>query len=759
MSPIPSNTSKSPGTNQTRTLLLALLPPGLLFTLVFALFAPSIRHSLVDLDDFSYITQNRIVLQGLSPANFRAVFSFSNMTATMYMPLLWLSYMADVSLFGASTGHPAPFHATNVVLHAFSALLLYCILRRLYRLAHPGTPPESAASLLAPFFLALLWAIHPLRVESVAWVAERKDVLSAVFGLAATHCWLLAVSPLSPSTPDTSASPRPAPLFFRSVFLLSAVVLYVLGLLAKPSLVPLPVAWLALDCWPLRRIPSVWTSGFFPAVLRVAAEKLIFLPFAVASAWLAVAQHHAVSGALYVPWPTRIAAVGPNLLFYVRKTLWPADLSPLVPEQWHFPATTVLLSLFVCAALATALWSFRRRLPSLLPGTVWMLLFFLPASGLQPLPLNTLADRFFHLPAIGLSIALLSLPDALSGFRRFRHRLIPVLVSASLLAALAIATARLLPVWASTRDLYTHVNRIYPNQPFAVYGLATGIIKTTGDFQAAESLVAPALVQHPDAWILRCIHADCLLQLDSPQAAIDFLSRSHEPEDRYTAAALFFCLANYEFFAGDHSAALRHVEQALPFYAADSTARTPALLLALGSAFESGDHPKALSFARRTRIYADADSVSPENLLPLAIFHWVYSYRAQATALFFRILDDCPGRTDLWNNLLWGLATADWSPADPAEVLARTLRMQADSATPDHPGILDTVAAAQANAGDFESALSTLGKVLAQIPDPANPFRRRVLARQSLYLSRVPYRENAFERLFYTTFGTPADTL
>ena len=733
-------------------LLRSFLLPLLIFILVAALYSPAIRYSLVDLDDFSYITQNRIVLQGLSLDNIHAAFSLSNTTATMYMPLLWLSYMADVTFFGASTGHPAPFHATNVALHALSALLLYFILRRILHYAHPTRLPTSATSLLVPFLLALLWALHPLRVESVAWVTERKDVLSAAFGLAATLCWLNAARP--------APAPPPHAFVFRGRFVLAAIFLCALGLLAKPSLVPLPLAWLAFDYWPLRRIPgNPLEPGSLPAVLRVVGEKLLFLPFAVAAACLAVAQHHAVSGALDIPWSTRIAAIAPNFLFYVRKTLWPVGLSPLLPEQWNFPATTILFSLFACAALACAIWTFRRVMPSLLPGAVWTLLFFLPASGLQPLPLNTLADRFFYLPSIGISIALLLLPGALPAFRRFRLRRIAVLFSCVILGVLATLSARLLPIWASTYNLYSHVNHTFPNRPFAVYGLARSIIKTTGDFRAAETLVAPALLQHPDAWILREVHADCLLQLDSPQTAIDFLSRGRTPEDRYTSAALFFSLANYEFFAGNYSATLRHVEQALPFYAADSTARTPALLLALGAAFESGDNAKALSFARRTRLYAGIDSVSPENLLPLAIFHWVYSYRAQAAPLLFRILDACPGRTDLWNNILWCLATADWSPVDPGEVLSRSLRMQSDSGTPDHPGILDTVATAQANAGRFDDAISTLDKALAQFPDPADPFVGRLLARRNLYRSHTPYHENAFERLFSITFGSPADTL
>ena len=741
--------------------LSKLLPPFLLFGLVFALFSPSIRYPLVDLDDFSYVTQNRIVIQGLSTENVKRAFSLSNSTATMYMPLLWISYMADVSLLGASPEHPAPFHAANVALHAANAVLLYFFLLLLSRFnGLPSTGirnPKHAT--LAPFLLALLWAVHPLRVESVAWVTERKDVLSAFFGLAATLCWLVS------ATPSRRRHPR--------VFLLvAAVFFYALGLLAKPSLVPLPFAWLALDVWPLRRIPASFRNRkFLPAALRAIAEKLLFLPFALAAAWLAVAAHHAVSGPLAIPWRCRLAAVAPNFLFYVRKTLLPLRLSPLVPELWVFPLSTVFLSLAICAALAFCLWTFRRTIPSLLPGAAWILLFFLPASGLQPLPMNTVADRFFYLPAIGLSIALLGLfvpcPPNSSGRSAATSpsiappRRFALLGGASffILAVLAAMTARILPHWSSSHALYSHVNRVIPNQPVAVSALAQEAIQHFGDFQTARDLLEPALAEYPGDWIIRCVYADCLLHFDSAAAAAEYLSATPAPDAIYSRASLFVLLANYHFFAGDFQSALHFARLAIPLYADDSTGRAPAVFLALGAAFESGDLPLALSFARQTRLYAGASSVSLDNLFPLAIFHWLHGYREQALPLLFRILDANPGRTELWNNVLWGLATASWSPADPSEVLARVRRMQADSPAPGHPGILDTLAAALANAGDFDAALDAIDRALAQVPDPADPFRAKLLHRRNLFAQHIPYRENAFNRIFSTAFGAPADTL
>ena len=781
-----------------------MLAALLLFGIVFALFAPSIRYSLVDLDDLVYTVQNRIVAQGLSPGNVRKAFAPDNPAATMYMPLLWISYMADVTFFGASLDNPAPFHATNVILHALSAVLLFLLLRSLLALSCPPSPPSlfirhsSLVTIIPPFLLALLWALHPLRVESVAWVAERKDVLAAFFALLATLAYIKAWEQGRPAN-DGGAEALPPPIRHSSLVtrhcnkgcLCFALLAFVAGLLAKPSLVPLPLAWLALDVWPLRRVPSSPRApGFFPAALRAAAEKLLFLPFALAAAWLAVSRHHAVSGSLAIPWANRLVAVAPNFLFYLRKTLRPFHLSPLLPEQWMFPLSTFLLSLAVCIALGIAVWFLGRAFPSLFPGAVWLLLFFLPASGLQPLPMNTIADRFFYLPSIGLSIALLSLFAYCAGSKhpsrdwedvpscrtggsgdpptfvckhRFsiQHSAFSILSFAFciLLAALSALTLRLLPLWTSTDTLYRHVADMFPAHPRASAALAKSAIRKTGDFDAAEAILLPALAQNPDVWLLRFAYADCLLHRVSPDAAIDFIRESPIPEDRYTLASIHFLLANYEYFRQDYPASLQDIRRAIPLYGEDSTARTPSLLLAMAAAFDAGDLPQAVAFARQTRLYPDISAITTENLLPLAIFHWISSYREQAAALFLRILDDSPGRTDLWNNVLWGLATADWSPVPPSEVLERTLLMQASSPLPGHPGILDTLAAAQANAGDFDAARQTIAAALVQVPDSPTPFRQRLLDRQAVYESRRPYRESAFERLFSVMFGSPADVL
>lgn len=720
----PAKASPSPRQRWTAAALALLLA-----LLVFALFAPSIRYALVNLDDFGYITQNRIVLQGLSLDNARRAFDPANTAATMYMPLLWISYMADVSLFGASPASPAPFHAVNVALHALSALLLFALLLRL------GARPLWA------FLLALLWAVHPLRVESVAWVTERKDCLAAFFGLSATLAWH-----------SSATRVRRLP---RLSLLSAAALLYALGLLAKPSLVPLPLAWLALDVWPLRRIPASFRApGFLPALLRATAEKLLFLPFALAAAWMAVACHHVVSGSLAVPWSNRLAAVAPNFLFYVRKTILPVNLAPLVPEQWVFPPSVLLLSLAVCAAMAAALWRFRRAIPSLLPGAIWLLLFFLPASGLQPLPANTVADRFFYLPAIGLSIALAALPLP----ARFSRRCILHAACGILLAVLAVLSFRLLPVWRDSKALYARILSVFPNHGLAAPIAATNLIRENGDFRKADDLLLPILPLYPHAPNLQLAHAQCLAHLQSPEAAWQYLSQCPLPEGVGDRSNVEIALAQLELALGRPRDAIARTSRAIDILPADSTLRSSASCLLLAAALDAGDAPLALRFARQIPFYASLPAPALEHALPYAITQWVLGNRAEALQWFRRILDDAPNRIDLWNNIVWGLATASWSPAPPDEVVRRAEYMLSLAPAPDIPGLLDTVAVAHANAGNFDTAVALERKALDRLP-PDTPAIAPLRKRLDLFLAGTPYRENAFERLFVTMFGPVSQAL
>jgi hypothetical protein len=271
----------------------------LLFLLVFAVFSPSLSYELVAVDDIHYISHNQLVLGGLSWSAIRV--AFTDFYNQMYAPLLWISYMADVSFGGASPVQPWGFHLTNVLLHSLNSLLLYFLL-----LAWCKKPWRA-------FFFAALWALHPLRVESVAWVTERKDVLSGLFALLCLGCYWRANR--------HKAIPAIGPTLLALVF-------FIAGLLVKPSLTPIPLVLLLLDYWPLRRYgPNA------PPLLRAAPRLLLEkTPFFLASFALQD-----------IPAAQPLPAVCPSRLYLVR----------LLPR---LRAAGAALYLALAAAAAAAAW-------------------------------------------------------------------------------------------------------------------------------------------------------------------------------------------------------------------------------------------------------------------------------------------------------------------------------------------------------------------------------------------------------------------
>lgn len=716
----------------------------LLFSAVFVFYSPSLRYELVDLDDITYVANNAAVLEGLTPASIRQAFSPDNSTATMYMPLLWISYMADVEWLGATPTNPWGFHFTNVLLHAANAVLLYALLYFLCRRPGPAV------------FLAALWALHPLRVESVAWVTERKDVLSGFFAFLCVGAYLR-----SGSRPTPPGPPRARPHGRPSAWFGAALLFYALGLLVKPALTPLPLVLLLLDIWPLRRF-RVSTQGGSPSALRLLLEKTPFFLLALLAASETVWQHHVVSGELQVSLGLRLLTVPLAYGFYMLKTVWPADLSVLVPyfSLWFPPATLYGLAAGAglgVAAVSAGAWNSRRQEPQRLVGWLWFLAMLLPVCGLIPIPSNDVADRFSYFPAAGLSIALL--PTLASGPRSFLNgRGVRQALPWVVLAVFSAMSLRLLPSWRNTDTLYSRILEVFPSHATALKARAAQLMRATGDFRQANTLIDRALQSEPRHWEAHFAKAQCLVELEGPAAAQRHLLGIVPPSSRFTCAYWHRDLARYALMLGQPEEALRNVEQALPLLPPRDLSQLPFVLLGMVAAYEMGDEPRAVAFANQFPPYARKTSLELADLLPHAIFQWVAGYRRDAWAFFQRLAQTYPDRPDILNNIVWGLSTADWSPADPQAVLELATRLAATS--PPHPGILDTLAAAQANAGDFAAASRTLREALALIPADAPPdlasFRERLDGRLALYERRVPYREDAFIRLFVASYGDVA---
>src|SRR5262245_31578630 len=265
-----------------------------LLIVTFLVYAPVLRHGFVEWDDPSYVIENSHVRAGLGASGI--AWAFRSTELANWHPLTWLSHMLDVSLFGlAPWGH----HLTSLLLHLANTALLFAALRRL-----SGSPWRSLA-------VAALFALHPLHVESVAWIAERKDVLSTAFWFAAL--WAYA-----------RYAERPSAARYALVALA-----FGLGLMAKPMLVSLPLTLLVLDVWPLRRA----RTGKLAAVLPLVVEKLPLLAMSLASSiatWLAQKTYGAVTES---PFTTRLASAVLGYWGYLEKTLWPAGLSAFYPYR------------------------------------------------------------------------------------------------------------------------------------------------------------------------------------------------------------------------------------------------------------------------------------------------------------------------------------------------------------------------------------------------------------------------------------------
>lgn len=721
---------------------------ALLFLFVFALYYPVCSYDLVHVDDIAYVTNNAAIHDGLSAAGIRQAFSLHNPTATMYMPLLWISYMMDIEWLGSTPVSPLGFHFTNVLLHALNAVLVFGLLWGLAR--RPGSA----------FFLAALWAVHPLRVESVAWVSERKDVLSGFFGLLCLVSYVWAGRHTRPTDPPSPQSP--SPLRLSASWYFASLLFFGLGLLTKPGLAPVPFVLFLLDFWPLRRLQG--SSAQIRQVLpRLLLEKAPFFLLAGLAAYGTILGHRSVSGAIAASWDVRLQAIPLSMGFYVWKTLLPHGLTILYPHWtiWLSRPLAIMLALAstsVLAALTTMAWRSRHRRPNQLVGWFWFLGMLIPVSGIIPIPTNDVADRFSYLPAVGLSIFLLSLKPWPPLVWRV-HRRTWLVLGIGVLGLLSALTLQQLPAWQNAAALNSRVLQVFPDHATALETQAGHLLRSTGDFPEADRLLTKALRSDPLHWKAHIAKAQCIWAIEGPYAARNALQKMTPPTSRFTLSQWHRDLARYSLMLGQPEDALHHADQSLALLPAHDHSLTPILLLAMAAAFEEEDMPRALSYARRFPPYAHKTTLELADLLPHYIFQWAAGYRQDTCNYFQRLLQAHPNRPDYLNNVVWGLATADWSPADPQEVLEMAHRLAGMFPDP-NPGILDTLGAAQANAGRFDEAARTMCAALALLPQSADPgtkaFRERLTTRLQLYEQAQPYREDAFARMYSTYYGPTA---
>ena len=429
-----------------RTIVISL---GLAVLTVTA-FAQVVQCDFVNYDDATYVNDNPQVTAGL---NLESVcWAFTSIYASNWHPLTWLSLQLDASLYGVN---PAGYHLTNLLLHLATVVLLFLFLSS-------ATGAVWRSAVVAAFF-----AVHPLRVESVAWVAERKDVLSGFFWMLTLIAYLHYVR-------------RPG--IGRHLLL---VFVFALGLLAKAMLVTLPFVLALLDYWPLARLPwgqarggPLSTPEGNPRVPRVSLrlliwEKVPLLLLAIATAAATVAaQSLGVANLEELPLHIRVANALIAYVTYILQVFWPANLCVLYPHpyaavSWRLAVAAGLLVLVVSVFVLREM----RRRPYLLVGWCWYLGTLVPVVGLIQVGLQAHADRYTYLPVIGVFVMLAwGIPD-LPPLRRFGQVVLP-LFAAVLLAACVGLTNLQVRYWKDTRTLWEHVLAVDPKNAFAHQELA-----------------------------------------------------------------------------------------------------------------------------------------------------------------------------------------------------------------------------------------------------------------------------------------------
>jgi protein O-mannosyl-transferase len=399
-----------------------------LFLLVMLVFGQTAGFGFVHYDDNVYVTGNAHVRSGLTGPS--VGWAFSTLEAGFWHPLTWLSLMLDASLYGSWAGG---FHCTNVLLHGMSTLLLFFALSRM-----TAAPWRSA-------FVAGVFALHPLHVESVAWVAERKDVLSGFFWMAVlvVYTWYAG---------------RPTP---RRYGLLVAA--FLLGLMAKPMIVTLPFVLLLLDAWPLRRHETFRAELEKGSLGRASwpmliLEKVPLLALAAGFsilAYLAESRAGALgSGDLY-PLADRVANALVSYATYLQRLFWPAGLAPFYPHPGTWPAGRILASGILLAAISGAVLALTRRRPWLGVGWLWYLGTLVPVIGIVQIGNIAMADRFTYIPLVGPAIMMAwGVPDLFT--RSGPGRRAALLAGTFFLLVCAVLSWQQVRHWRDTEALFRH---------------------------------------------------------------------------------------------------------------------------------------------------------------------------------------------------------------------------------------------------------------------------------------------------------------
>ena len=645
-----------------------------LVAVTWAVFGQTLAHDFVNFDDHVYVYENPLIVRGLSVEGITSAFTHTH--ARNWHPLTTVSHMLDCQLYGLNAGG---HHFTNVILHTISVLLLFLVLKQM-----TGALSQSA-------FVAALFAIHPLHVESVAWIAERKDVLSGLFFMLTlgAYAWYARA---------------PSPRRYLLVVLLVGF-----GLMAKPMLVTLPFVLLLLDYWPLDRMGGQ-RSEIGSRLRRLITEKI---PLFVLSAFSCIAtlfaQRQGPSAIDQLPFLWRLNNTFVSYVTYIWQMLWPARLAVFYPyPDNRVPIVEVILAISFLVSVTLLVIYLRRTKPYLVTGWFWYLGMIVPVIGLVQVGEQAHADRYTYLPQIGLYIMIAwTAGDLLLESTERVHRALAGAVAAIAIVSLGVRAFGQASHWKNSETLWNHT------------------LAVTGENDVAHNNLGFLFLRRG--------------QLDEAishfQAALNIRSRNSETHYNLGAALIQSNLGNALARKQLWDEAIDHLREAVrlrPDYA-------DAYFNLGGVLFQQGHIDQAIAQWRKALAIRPRDAEAHKNV---ASALRKQGNVKEAISEYEQALNIVPEDSVSLNNLAWILATSsDASMRDGARAVTLAVKSVQISGGGD-PNFIRTLAAARAEAGQFAEAVATAeaAKTLASTqnkPELASRLEEEI----ALYRARVALRE------------------
>jgi tetratricopeptide (TPR) repeat protein len=678
-----------------------------LAAIVWVVFGQILGHEFVNYDDDFYVYENPEVAQGLTLQGILR--AFTHVHCSNWHPLTWISHMLDCQFYGLN---PGGHHLTNILLHTATAILLFLVLRRM-----TGFLWRSA-------FVAAVFAVHPLRVESVAWVAERKDVLSGLFFMLTIGAYArYARRPWSPARYGL------------------VVFLFTLGLMCKPMLVTLPLVLLLLDFWPLKRF-TIHDSRHTPSLhhsitplLRLLLEKLPLLGLAVASGAVTIfAQHEALQSCEKFSLPLRVGNALVSGVVYLGQMFWPSGLAVLYPfTARNIGVSEVVLSLVLLAGISTGVFVLCRRRPCFLTGWLWYLIMLAPVIGIVQVGAQARADRYTYLPQIGLYLLLTwAAADLCAGWR---HRRVVLGGGATIILVALIFCARAQTAyWRNSESLWTHTLACTSDNYIGHNNLGNALLKT-GDVDEAMVHFQKALEIKPDFAEAHNNLGNFLFQKGSVDEATVHYQKALEIKPDYAVA--HYNLGNALIQNGNVDEAIAHFQKALqinPDYAEAHNNFGYALIQKRNVDEAIAHFQKALQINPN---YADAHNNLGGALLRKGNVD-------EAIVHFQKVLEIKPDHWEVQNNLAWVLATSPQASLRNGNKAVELAQRANQLTGGENPVILHTLAAAYAEVGRFSDARRSAQKAI----ELAQAAGQKDLAGQlngelKLYEAGLPFHEKS----------------